>query len=162
MKTLAGQIGVVHHAAPWSFGSLVQHVTRSTAFHAVVAISDTHCLSPEAEGILVRPIGRFQVVTWSQFAYTDAQRDNLIDWAQARQGRPYAWLCDLVIGIHDLTHYPIPRWVAKAMSNDRSYQCSEFATSALAAAGIRIFPTKYAGEVSPADLDRYWHLQGWE
>lgn len=160
---ITGQVGVCHGPAPWSFGALVSLVTRSPAYHCVVAVSETECISPEAEGALLREIGHFSNVTWTRFQYTDAQREGVVAWARARINRPYSWADDFVIGVHCLTGWKIPRWLGRLMSNDRSYMCSQLAACAVFfGAGFRPFPAAYPGEVSPADWDNYITQQGWD
>lgn len=160
---ITGQVGVCHSPDPWSFGAIVSKVTRSTAYHCILAVSETECISPEAEGAILRPISRFHKVTWTRFGYTETQRDSVVAWARARLGRPYSWADDFIIGLHWLTGAPIPRWLGRLMSNDRSFMCSEFAACAVFfGAGLRPFPTAYPGEVSPADWDNYVTQQGWD
>lgn len=160
---IAGQVGVCHGPAPWSFGALVSLVTHSTAYHTVTAISETECVSPEWQGAIVRPISHFPKITFTRFQYTNAQREDVVAWARVRIKRPYSWFDDAVIGLHCLTGLPIPRWLGRLMSNDRSYMCSEFAACAVFfGAGLRPFPSAYPGETSPADWDNYIKEQGWD
>lgn len=159
---ITGQIGVVHNPTPWSFGALVSAVTKSPAFHVVTAISETECVSPEFRGALRRPVSHFGNITWSRFDYTDAERTGVVDWVTKRIGRPYAWLDDAMIGFHDLTGWRIPPTIAHYLSGDRWYMCSELAACAVFyGAGLRPFPTRYPGEVSPADWDDYLNQKGW-
>jgi hypothetical protein len=163
-ETLAGQVGVLYHPRPGTFGALVSAVTKSPAFHIVVAISDQACMSPESEGVLVRTLDHFDGydIVWSRFDYTDEQRRAIVDWVTARRNKPYAWLDDAIIAVKVLTGWRIPPWIAERLSRDDWYQCSELAACALFyGAGIRIFPGLYPGETSPRDFDLYFQEQGW-
>lgn len=159
---LAGQIGVVTGAVT-PFDKVVSWATKSPAVHAVVAISETECMSMESEGATIASVDSWpNRIIWSKFELTDEQRQGIVDWAMARKGKPYAWLDDFIIGIHDLTGWRIPPVLAERLSGDKRYQCSELSTCALFyGAGIRIFPRMYPGEVSPGDLLNYFIEQGW-
>lgn len=159
---ITGQIGVVYNPGPNSFGALVSRITRSPAFHCVVAINETECVSCEFQGAIVRDVARWGTVKWTNFAYTDEQRRGVVDWTRRRIGRPYGWLDDGIIAIHELTGWRIPPAIGHWLSADLFYMCSELATCAVFyGAGLRPFPTKYPGEVTPADWDEYLRQEGW-
>lgn len=162
MDKFSGQIGVVCHAAPWTFGDVVEKVTHSDAFHIVVYLSEHLCVSADFEGVRVGDPAEYgNNVTVSRFEFTQQQAEAVAAAAKALVGKPYGFLDDLMIGISDLTGVRIPRPFRWFLAMPWAYMCSELSAIALEAAGIRIRTDRDPVETTPGDFEAYYKAKGW-
>ena len=159
--TYTAQIGLVPHAktvVEW----LIQVVTRSTVHHAIVAISETECLSCEAGGAMIRPITRFPDAYWSHFELPTVQQDAIVAWARGHVGRKYGWLADAAIGIALIFHVRTPAWVEARINDGRRFECAQACDAAYVAAGIDLFPNdRPPGTVYPGLFTHIWRTHHW-
>lgn len=155
-----GQIGVVPHAhtpAEW----LIEAVTRSTVHHAIIAISETECVSCEPGGALVRPISRFPDAYWSHFDLTSKQRKNIVFWAKFNIGAKYGWFADLAIGVALIWKLRTPKWVARWLDNGRRFECAQYCDAAYAYGGVHLFKGVVPSAVYPGMFIPIWEEHGW-
>lgn len=164
--TLAGQIALIPDGKRW-FQRLIQWVTRSPVHHCVVAISDTECVSAEIQGVIIRPVSHFPKAVWSRFAITDPQRHDIVRFATAQIGKPYALLDDLLIGVALVTRTNTPHWIQDKLMSDDKWQCAELTDAALLAGGINLFPggrpacAVYPGSFLPLFREHGWWRKTW-
>ena len=156
-----GQIGLITH--PSSFWPLIiALVTRSPAYHVVIAVGGGQCIGAEPGGVKLRPITDFPYAVWSQFPFTRRQRLQIASWARRREGRPYDYLADLIIGIALLTRRHTPRWLETYLRSDKRWECAGLADAALTRAGIRVFRDhRPLGAVYPGSFVAVWADLGW-
>lgn len=155
-----GQIGIVPHPhTPTEW--LIETVTRSTVHHAVLAISETECVSCEPGGALLRPITRFPDAYWSHFELLPEQLGPILRWANAHVGAPYGWFQDIAIGVALLTRRETPKWLQNYLSSNRSYECAQFCDAAYTYAGIHLFSNIVSSAVYPGMFVPIWQRFGW-
>lgn len=155
---ITAQVGLVP-ASPNLGSYIVQWVDPSAFTHAVIAVNETVCWSyePGREGARLRPISDYPGVVWSRFAYTREQRRLIVEYAFGMIGARYGWADYLLTGLSLITHVGSPAWFTRP---DRTV-CSQAAANALRRAGITLQLGGRTRVVTPADLGRYWHQQGW-
>lgn len=142
---------------------LICAFTQSPAFHAGFGIGNGLVISAQPGGVRIEQESVYAGAMWSRFPLTDLQADDAVEWAMAREGRPYNWINDALIGIENMTPIRFPRWVSKHWDDDDSYQCAQFADAALThGAGIKVFDDgRTPGRVSPGSFAALFHINGW-
>lgn len=160
MHSQLGQIGLKTEASNW-VEKAIEFVTRSSVHHVVIAISDTECIGAEPGGARIRS-HEYSRFVWSKFDLTPEQAQACADWARAREGRPYSFVNGFFIGL-SMYGVKLPRFIIKRFSNDRAYQCAQFADAALTlGAGITVFDDgREFGEVYPGSLEMLFRERGW-
>lgn len=159
MSSLTGQIGIRMHAAG-GIGAMIERITQSDTHHVVVAINETHVVSAEPGGAKIRPMTDYPEIIWSQFDYTDEQRQHMAVLAASMNRQEYNYLGFALIGFELITKVRVPDAVARAFSYQDRMFCSQMADFCLRKAGFALFPSKW-GMVSPGDFERYFQSVGW-
>lgn len=159
MTRLAGQIGLRRDGASLT-ARVIEHFTHSRTHHIVIAISETHVISPEPGGAVIRPMSHFPEIIWSQFDYTDTQRADMAFMAAALQHHPYNYAGFALISVEKLTGIRIPDRLARSVSWTDRMLCSQMADFLLRNVGLQLFQAQ-SGMVSPADFEHYFHIRGW-
>lgn len=158
---MIGQVGVVQHGTSWVARG-IEAVTRSPAFHCVIGIGDGKAIGAEPGGARIRAENYWGDTVWSQFFITERQAKHVADWAKAREGKPYAFLDDALLGLRYEFGWKLPKWAARRLSSDDQWMCSELACAAmLLGGGINVFPDRAFCEVAPADWLEYFVAEGW-
>lgn len=162
MTELLGQVGISTKASTWVQRG-VEAITRAPVHHIVICISDTECISAEPGGAKIKPLDYRDDIIWSHFNFAPEQAQACADWARAREGRPYNFINCALIGFYCVTRIPLPRLVTDRFITDKSYQCAQFADSALTqGAGIKIFDdNRYRGGVHTGSFGDLFKEQGW-
>lgn len=159
--SLIAQIGLVPHAH-----TAIEHgidwATDATVHHAIIAFSETECVSCEPAGALVRPISRFADAYWSHFTFEPGQQYKIVSWALANVGKKYGYLADFAIGAELVLDIDTPGWLEKLINNGSHYECAQFCDAAYVAAGKDLFPDNRApGTVYPGSFAPIWQANGW-
>jgi hypothetical protein len=160
MTTRAGQIGLIHKAKGPA-GWLIQVITRSKANHVIIALDDETCIGAEPGGAKIRPISYFEDVIWSDFDLTDTQRTEIVTWARAKEGTPYAYLADIAIGLTFLLGIRTPRRLIGYVSTEYILECAQLADIAYRNAGIVLFPDHFPGQIFPGSYIPLFKQRGW-
>lgn len=160
MHSQIGQIGLKTEAHGF-IEKAIEFVTRSSVHHVVIAISDTECIGAEPGGAKIR-LHEYDNFVWSKFELTPQQATNCANWARARENRPYSFINGFLIGL-TMYGFTWPKSVWKFFSNDRHYQCAQFADAALTlGAGISVFNDgREFGQVYPGSLEQLFKERGW-
>ncbi|MFF2493236.1 hypothetical protein [Agromyces sp. NPDC058064] len=161
--TLTAQVAVVHSDRGLA-ARLVQGITGSAWNHIIVAINDTHCLSAEPGGAIVRPISYYDdhLVVWSRFELDAQQRRRIVNWAWQHVGVPYSWPDFIAAGISSLTKRATPRWLRRFVARPDRLICSQLCDLALQAGGLHLFADhRPAGAVTPASFGALFVELGW-
>jgi hypothetical protein len=143
-----GQIGLIPHAQTPA-EHLIDWVTISPVHHAVLAVSETECMSAEPGGARIRPISRYPDAFWSDFPLTDAKRAVIVAKANSMIGLPYGWFADIAIGIALLTKSHTPKWLAHYIDSDKRTECAQLCDTCYQAAGIHFFQGVLPSAVYP-------------
>lgn len=157
MDTL-GQVGLC--ATHGRFGALIRTVTRSPYNHTVIGLGDGYNVSAEPGGVALHTDGYWPGIVYSRFQYTAAQAGAVVRYALAREGTPYAWGDDILIGLTLLLHEHMPAVLLRHLASDGHLQCSELCDLALRAGGMRLFDTP-AGAVYPGMYAPIFQEHGW-
>jgi hypothetical protein len=154
------QIGLVPHAQ-----SPIEHVidwfTSSQVHHAVIAISETECVSAEPGGARIRQISEYPDTHWSNFPLTDANREVIVAKANSMLGTPYGWFADIAIGLSLKTPFRVPLWLAHYIDSDKRTECAQLCDTAYTAAGIRLFTHVLPSAVYPGMFVPIFRKHGW-
>lgn len=156
---LTGQIGLRLDGQSFIAKS-IEFVTQSRAHHVVIAINETHVVSAEPGGAVIRPMTDYPWIVWSQFDYTDEQRQHMAVLAASMNRQEYNYLGFALIGYELVTKTRVPDFVARAFSYQDRMFCSQMADFCLRKAGIDLFRSQW-GMVSPGDFLRYFNQMGW-
>lgn len=157
-----GQIAIVSTSG-W-VGRLVQRATGSAYNHSVVAISNTHCVSAEPGGAVIRPISYYRSdgVVWSRFDLTRDQRDRVSTWAFEHVGVEYDYAGFVAIGATKLLGPFAPRWLLRYVATHDRLICSYLCDLALQAADIHLFRDhRPEGAVTPGSFGKVFVARGW-
>lgn len=159
---LLGQVGLIPDGKGF-IPNIINWATRSTVHHAIVAISDTECIGAEPNGATIRPLSFFPNAIWSRFPLSDAQAQGSAQWAAEREGRPYNWIDDAIIGIQCVSGVVFPRFITNHYDNDKYYECAQLADAALThGAGISVFDdNRPPGLVYPGSFEKLFREYGW-
>jgi hypothetical protein len=145
-------------------GRLVQWATGSAYNHSVVAISNTHCVSAEPGGAVIRLISDYRTdrVAWSQFNLTRDQRDRISVWAFEHIGVEYDHAGFVAIGFTKLLGPFAPRWLLRYVGTRDRLICSYLCDLALQAGDIHMFRDhRPEGAVTPASFGKVFVARGW-
>lgn len=159
MSNLTGQIGLRRNGSSLT-AKLIEKITKSSTHHIVIAISETHVMSAEPHGAVIRPMSYYPEIIWSQFDYTDVQRADMAFMAEALDHHPYNYAGFLLIGVEKITGIRIPDRLARAASWTDRMMCSQMADFLLGKVGIDLFQS-HSGMVSPADFEHFFRTMGW-
>lgn len=159
MTRLTGQVGIRMHSAG-IIGKTIERVTQSDTHHVVIAINETHVVSAEPGGAVIRPMTHYPELIWSQFDYTDEQRQHMAVLGASMNRQEYNYLGFLLIGFELITKRRVPDGIARAFSYQDRMFCSQMADFCLHKAGFELFESEW-GMVSPGDFERYFQSQGW-
>jgi hypothetical protein len=154
-----GQVGIVrtHGFSSW----LIRLITRSHVNH-MVNDTGTELISAEYPHVRTRPYGYFTNIVWSQFDYTDDQKEKIVTFAEDQVGKPYGWADDLAIGIGLITRQRTPRWLARWLATDGEWICSSLADASLRHAGIHIFnDDRPVGATFPGSFEAFFRDARW-
>jgi uncharacterized protein YycO len=158
---MKGQIGVVRHGTSWVARG-IQWVTRSPAFHCVINLGDGTAIGAEPGGARIRAEGYWPDTVWSDFFLTERQAKHIADWARSKEGKPYAYLDDALLGLRYAFGWKLPKWAARRLSSDSQWMCSELACAALLwGGGMNVFPDRAFCEVAPGDWLDYFVREHW-
>jgi hypothetical protein len=156
---LTGQIGLRLDGQGWIARS-IEFVTQSRAHHVVIAINETHVISAEPGGAVIRPMTDYPSIVWSQFDYTDEQSQHMAVLAASMNRQEYNYLGFFLIGVELIAKIRMPDSIARALSYQDRMFCSQMADFCLRKAGFDLFHSEW-GMVSPGDFERYFKSQGW-
>jgi len=159
MSNLTGQIGLRMNGGSFT-ARMIEKITRSHTHHIVIAISETHVMSAEPHGAVIRPMSYYPEIIWSQFDYTDVQRADMAFMAEALEHHPYNYAGFFLIGFEKVTGVRIPDRIARAVSWTDRMMCSQMADFLLRKAGLHLFQAQ-SGMVSPADFEHLFRTRGW-
>lgn len=159
MTSLTGQIGLRLDGESL-IARTIELVTHSRAHHVVIAINETHVISAEPGGAVIRPMEYFPSIVWSRFDYTDEQRRHMAVLAASMNRQEYNYLGFLLVGLELLTKIRVPDFIARALSYEDRMFCSQMADFCLRKAGIDLFHSQW-GMVSPGDFLNYFIQMGW-
>jgi uncharacterized protein YycO len=136
---------------------------QSPAFHCGMGIGNGMVISAQPNGVRIEQEAMYPGAVWSRFPLTAVQAEDAVAWAKAREGRPYNWLDDAMIGIENMTPLRFPRWITRHWQNDKTYQCAQLADAALTlGAGYRVFDDgREPGRVSPGSFAELFRANGW-
>lgn len=137
--------------------------TRSPAFHTGMGIGNGLVISATPQGVRIEPEEHYPGAIWSQFPLHEVQADGAVEWVRLREGRPYNWIDDALIGIEAVTSFRFPRWFANHWAKDRFYQCAQLVDAAYRhGADYAIFTDgRHPGSVSPGALAAVFEINGW-
>lgn len=159
MTNLTGQIGLrLNGEGLMARG--IELVTQSHAHHVVIAINETHVVSAQPGGAVIRPMTDYPELVWSQFEYTDKQSQHMAVLAASMNRQEYNYLGFALIGFELITKTRVPDAVARAFSYQDRMFCSQMADFCLRKAGFDLFHSEW-GMVSPGDFERYFQAVGW-
>jgi hypothetical protein len=161
MSSGLGQVGLI----PGS-NNLVQYlickVTRSHVAHTITDIGNGECMSAEPGGARIRRLEDFPTAVWSSYNLAPAQAEASAAWARARQGTPYNWFDDAVIGIEETFGIRLPAWIENGAWNSTTLECAQLADQALAAGGFQAFDDgRHPNRVYPGSFEHDWIRRGW-
>ena len=159
MSRLTGQIGLRMNGGSLT-ARTIETITHSQTHHVVIAISETHVMSAEPHGAVIRPMTDYPEIIWSQFDYTDIQRADMAFMAEALQHHPYNYAGFALIGVEKITGIRIPDRLARAVSWTDRMMCSQMADFLLRKVGLQLFQA-HSGMVSPADFEHFFRTMGW-
>lgn len=163
--------------------ALVGDGTRYT--HAALVVSDTEVVEALFGGAQLSPLAKYagrldvtvcdspirvdvvdavasgDVNPWHALAYEDTLRAEVAAAARSLVGTPYSFLDYASLA---LLHWNArPAWLLRFVASRRHMICSQLVDTAYASTGLELFGDgRYAGDVTPGDLDRYriGHLEG--
>ena len=159
MTDLTGQIGLRLDGDGFMSRG-IEFVTKSRAHHVVIAINETHVISAQPGGAVIRPMTDYPSLVWSQFDYTDEQSQHMAALGASMNRQEYNYLGFALIGFELITKVRVPDAVARAFSYQDRMFCSQMADFCLRKAGFALFPSKW-GMVSPGDFLNYFQSVGW-
>lgn len=162
MDSLLGQVGLIPDGRGF-LANAIDWITKSRVHHVIVAISDTECIGAEPGGVTIRPLEYFPNAIWSRFGLTPEQAKASAEWATEREGRPYNFIDDAIIGFECVTGIIFPKFITNLYDTDKSFQCAQFGDSALSkGAGISVFnDQRPPGTVYPGSFERLFRENGW-
>jgi hypothetical protein len=150
MVDLTGQIGLRQHASDF-IGRGIEWATDSQSHHVVVHIGGGYCVSAERPRVIVRHVTDYPNLVNSSFDLTDDQRNHIANAAIKMLGRPYNTAVLVILGLHKITGWPVPKVVRDWLNRRPNVDCSDLANRALEAGGIHLFAEDSA-LVTPADF----------
>lgn len=159
MRDLTGQIGLRLDGDSFMARS-IETVCQSRAHHVVIAINETHVISAEPGGAVIRPMTDYPSIVWSRFDYTDEQSQHMAVLAASMNRQEYNYLGFALIGFELITKTRVPDPIARAFSYQDRMFCSQMADFCLRKAGFTLFHSQW-GMVSPGDFERYFDTMGW-
>lgn len=160
-----GQVGIIPGADNFA-GWAVCRITGSHSRHMVVRISDTHCVSADAEldvhRVTVRPLTDYPTAIWSKFDLTPGQQAAIVAYALAQVGKPYAYLDDALIAAERIGRFRFPEWVRQRFQDDGQWQCAQLADACLAAGNVPVFDDgRMIGDVFPGSYEQEFVRRRW-
>ena len=159
MTKLTGQVGLRLDGQGFVSRG-IEFVTQSRAHHVVIAINETHVVSAQPGGAVIRPMTDYPELVWSQFEYTDEESQHMAVLAASMNRQEYNYLGFALIGFELITKTRVPDAVARAFSYQDRMFCSQMADFCLRKAGFDLFHSQW-GMVSPGDFERYFQAVGW-
>jgi hypothetical protein len=147
---LTGQVGLRQHATD-PIGRGIEWATDSVTHHVVVHIGGGLCVSAERPRVRLRKVSEYPALVNSDFALTDEQRKRIVSAALALTGRPYNTAVLVILGLHKITGWNVPKVVRLWLNRRPNVDCSDLANRALQAGGIHLF-TQDTTLVTPADF----------
>jgi hypothetical protein len=160
MTSYTAQIGLVPH--PQTFVEYgIDWVTNSPVFHAVVAVSETECMSAEPGGARIRQISEYPDAYWSQFHLSDTERTAIVTKANDMLGTPYGWWADAAIAVSLKTPFRIPLWLAHYIDSDKRTECAQLCDTAYSFAGVHLFSHVLPSAVWPGMFVPVFRKNGW-
>ena len=158
-----GQVAVIPGSSSFVTWAVCK-ITGSHCGHMVIKVSETDCVSADADANEVRlhPLTDFPNALWSRFELTDAQALASVGYAMAQVGKPYAYLDDALIGVERIFRFRFPDWVRRRFSDDGQWQCAQLSDACMAAAGVNVFKDgRMIGDVFPGSYEQAFVERGW-
>lgn len=158
-----GQVAVIPGADHWVTWAICK-ITGSHCGHMIICISETECVSADAEAdvVRVRPLTDFPTAAWSRFDLTTGQAGASASYALSQVGKPYAFLDDALIGFERVFRFRFPDWVRQRFEDDGQWQCAQLADACLAAANVNVFHDgRMIGDVFPGSYEAEFVKRGW-
>jgi hypothetical protein len=163
MKPGIGQVAVIpgaHSFVTWA----ICKITGSHCGHMIICVSDTECVSADADAgeVRVHPLTDYPSAIWSKFDLTTGQAGASASYALSQVGKPYAYLDDALIGIERVLRFRFPTWVRQRFQDDGQWQCAQLADACLAAANLNVFKDgRMIGDVFPGSYEAEFIKRGW-
>lgn len=135
------------------FGEWLNGNGFSPYSHAFVLLDDGTIIEAEPGGARIRPVTEYapELVTWSNWDLTDAERAAIVTAARGMAGTPYSFLDYFAIAAHRF-HLPVP-WLRQYIASTRHRICSQSVDYCYKVAGVNLFTDgRWEGWVTPADL----------
>jgi hypothetical protein len=103
---------------------------------------------------VVDAVATGQINPWEATDHEDTIRAQVAAAGRALVGTPYSFLDYISLA---LLHFGVrPAWLLRYVKSSRHMICSQLVDTAFEAAGISLFADgRFAGDVTPGDLDRY-------
>ncbi len=161
MDVDAGQVAVIPGAGrPVPF--LIDIITASHCSHMVVVADHGMCVSADPDGVHLRPLADFPQAVVSRFEMTPEQAAQVVAFATAQLGKPYAFLDDALIGIERIFRFRFPLYVRRIFADDGQWQCAQLCDAALAHAGVQVFDDgRMVGDVFPGSYETEFIRRRW-
>jgi len=157
MTDLTGQVGLRQHATDW-IGRGIEWATDSVTHHVVVHIGGGLCVSAERPRVIVRHVSDYPNLVNSDFDLTEQQRQRIVTAALALTDRPYNTAVLVILGLHKITGWNVPKVVRLWLNRRPNVDCSQLSDMALQAGGIHLFAEDSA-LVTPADFQHALEAQ---
>jgi hypothetical protein len=158
-----GQVAVIPGSSSFVTWAVCK-ITGSHCGHMIIKVSDTECVSADADvnEVRVHPLTDFGNAVWSKFDMTTEQSLAAVSYAMAQVGKPYAYLDDGLIGLERIFRFRFPDWVRQRFQDDGQWQCAQLADASLAAAKVNVFKDgRMVGDVYPGSYEQLFVDRGW-
>lgn len=129
--------------------------------HAAVAISNDELIEAWPGGARRAPISEYDDILWTQFDFTDQQRDSIVGWMTDHLGDQYAWEDIPLIAIALATGRHTPEWIERKIIQPDRWICSAMCDAAYTAAGVHMFDNIPPAAVYPAMIADYCRRNEW-
>lgn len=169
---LIGQVAIVP-GADNLVGWLICRITGSHSRHMFVITGpqpgqdpSLDCVSADAEldakQVRQRRLTDFPTAIISKFDLTPAQRADVVAYALAQVGKPYAYLDDALIALERIGRFRFPACIRERFAYDGQLQCAQLCDFALNAAGVHVFDDdRLIGDVFPGSFEQEYIKRRW-
>lgn len=153
---IKGQVGFMIRLGQWLNGGGFSDFEHAFLYLGVAEDGIPEIIEAQPGGAQVTDLRKYdgERLAWStdRIPLTDAQRLAVVRSAERYRYTPYGFLDYLSIAIKRL-RLPIPG-VRKRIQSSRTMICSQLVAQAYKDAGVDLFPGRFPGDVTPADLYR--------
>lgn len=156
----AGQVALVPGSHSW-VTFLICKITGSHCGHEVVITGDDECVSAEPHGVRLRRLNEFGTMIPSELVLKPEQVEQIVAFARAQVGKPYAYADDALIAIERVFRFRFPMFVRREFQKDGQWQCAQLSQAALLAGGVSLVPASVYGDVYPGTFESAFEACGW-